>query len=52
MNEFRMKLMKELKKILGIGYKLTAIDVEKNNGKTSISIRLGKNLSSRMRATG
>ena len=42
MNEFRMKLMKELKKILGRGYKLTAIDVEKNNGKVLHGIAIVK----------
>lgn len=42
MNEFRMKLMKELKKILGIGYKLTATDVEKNNGKVLHGIAIVK----------
>lgn len=42
MNEFRLKLMEELKKILGIGYKLTATDVEKNNGKVLHGIAIVK----------
>lgn len=42
MNEFRMKLMTEIKKILGIGYKLTATDVEKNNGKVLHGIAIVK----------
>lgn len=42
MNEFRMKLMEELKKVLGIGYQLTATDVKKNNGKVLHGIAIVK----------